>query len=235
MFPIVGNAQCRSVRVPGGADNLRRQLRRYEQRFLELWRMRNHLRFWRSLFERSVLDSVMFTVRHGVCWRGARAATFSRITPFHTGHSHVARRSHCLPGPIGLTLRVMNRSRLLAAALAVMMVAATAGATAGGISGVVLNATCPGPCSVPPKPLPPYDGKNLVVIVRKLPERTLVARLFPTDGEFEVGVGPGLYRVRAHIRETSAYHCWEGSSRRVEVSGDVVSRVRLRVRNDCVL
>jgi len=131
----------------------------------------------------------------------------------------------------------MDRSKFSTLILAALLVASVvhAGTTASGISGVVLNATCPGPCSTPPKPLPVYEGDNLVVIIKKLPERTLVARLFPKDGHFGIEVAPGLYRVKARIRERGDFTCWEGSRRKVEVFDGMVTNTRLRVTNICVL
>jgi hypothetical protein len=130
----------------------------------------------------------------------------------------------------------MRHRRILAALLTLAIAGVVrADTTASGISGVVLNATCPGPCSVPPKPLPPYQGDNLVVTIKKLPERILVARLRPTDGTFGIELDPGLYRVRARIKEQAQFSCWEGSHRKVEVFEGMISRVRLRVTNICVL
>ena len=123
------------------------------------------------------------------------------------------------------------------ALLAGCAMAAAVGAetVASGISGAVLNATCPGPCSIPPPPLPRYEGDGLTVVIRTLPERELVARLFPTDGSFGIEVPPGLYRVRAFIGDPRKPNCWEGSTRRVTVEDGAVTRVRLRVRNVCVV
>jgi hypothetical protein len=104
-----------------------------------------------------------------------------------------------------------------------------------GISVVVLNATCPGPCSVPPKPWPRYEGDGLTVVVRSLPDRKLVAKFFPTDGTVAFAVPPGLYRVKAWIGDRKTETCWVGSSRKVLVVEGEVTKKRLKVVNVCVV
>jgi len=109
-----------------------------------------------------------------------------------------------------------------------------AGQAPGELHGKVFNATCPGPCQDPPPPLPLYQGEGLTVVIRRLPERELVARLFPKDGTFAIAVAPGLYRVRAFVGPRIRNGCWEGSIRRKLVEEGLVTKVRLKVINICV-
>jgi hypothetical protein len=125
----------------------------------------------------------------------------------------------------------------LCAALA-LFAAARISASAGlssGVLGVVLNTTCPGPCSLLPKPWPRYEGNNLVVVIRHLPDRELVVRLRPTDGRFGAELVPGAYRIRAAIVPRDAQRCWEGETKKILVGDGVFTRVRLHVNNACVL
>ena len=78
-----------------------------------------------------------------------------------------------------------------------------------------------------------YTHDNLVVTVRSLPDRELVAKLHPKDGRFRVKVAPGAYRVRAFIRDGG--YCWEGEAKNVRVVEDQTTGVRLRVYNACIL
>jgi hypothetical protein len=111
--------------------------------------------------------------------------------------------------------------------------AAAHGSDTGTIKGVVYDATCYGPCQYPPPPPRPYAHDNLVVTVRSLPERELVARLHPKDGHFQIRVRSGAYRIRAFVRNGG--YCWEGEAKDVRVVEGRSSRVRLRVYNACIL
>jgi len=127
---------------------------------------------------------------------------------------------------------------LAAAALPVQAAARDSGTGAsdsgtGTIRGVVYDATCYGPCQYPPPPPRPYTRDNLVVTVRSLPDRELVARLHPKDGRFRVKVRPGAYRVRAFIRNGGS--CWEGEYKDVRVAEGGTTGVRLRVYNACIV
>ena len=102
----------------------------------------------------------------------------------------------------------------------------------GTIRGVVYDATCYGPCQYPPPPPRLYTHDNLVVTVRSLPDRELVAKLHPKEGRFRVQVPPGAYRVRAIIRDGG--YCWEGEAKKVRVVEDQTTGVRLRVYNACI-
>jgi hypothetical protein len=120
---------------------------------------------------------------------------------------------------------------LAAAALPVQAAAQDSGT--GTLKGVVYDATCYGPCQYPPPPPRLYANDNLVVTIRSLPDRELVAQLHPTDGRFQIEVAPGLYRVRAKIRDGG--YCWEGEAKKVQVVEDQTTRVRLHVYNACIV
>jgi hypothetical protein len=122
---------------------------------------------------------------------------------------------------------------LLAAAPLPVQAAAARDTGTGVIRGVVHDATCYGPCRYPPPPPRPYTRDNLVVTVRSLPERDLVAKLHPKDGRFRVKVPAGTYRVRAFIRNGEP--CWEGQAKDVRVAEGQTTGVRLRVYNACIV
>lgn len=109
-------------------------------------------------------------------------------------------------------------------------VAGTGEAT--GIRGVVLDATCYGPCRYPPPPLSPYTGSGLTVAVRSLSDNELVAVLHPKDGRFAIRLVPGWYRLKARVGQEPS--CWRGEARRAQVLSGQVTRVRLRVANECI-
>jgi hypothetical protein len=121
----------------------------------------------------------------------------------------------------------------LLAAAALPVQAAAQGSGTGTLKGVVYDATCYGPCQYPPPPPRLYANDNLVVTIRSLPDRELVAQLHPTDGRFQIEVAPGLYRVRAKIRDGG--YCWEGEAKKVQVVEDQTTRVRLHVYNACIV
>jgi len=135
-------------------------------------------------------------------------------------------------GILASVRRLLVIAFLLAAA-ALPVQAAAQGSGTGTIKGVVYDSTCYGPCQYPPPPPRPYTRDNLVVTVRSLPDRELVAKLHPTDGRFQIEVAPGPYRVRAKIRDGG--YCWEGEAKRVQVVEDQTTRVRLHVHNACIL
>jgi hypothetical protein len=121
----------------------------------------------------------------------------------------------------------------LLAAAALPVQAAAQGSGTGTIQGVVYDTTCYGPCRYPPPPPRLYANDNLVVMIRSLPDGELVAKLYPTDGRFQIDVAPGLYRVRAKIRDGG--YCWEGEAKKVQVVEDQTTRVRLHVYNACIV
>jgi hypothetical protein len=120
---------------------------------------------------------------------------------------------------------------LAAAALPVQAAAHDSGT--GTIKGVVYDSTCYGPCQYPPPPPRLYTRDNLVVTVRSLPDRELVAKLHPKDGRFRVNVQPGPYRVRAFIRNGG--YCWEGEAKDIKVAEGQTTGIRLRVYNACIV
>ena len=120
---------------------------------------------------------------------------------------------------------------LLAAVLPVQGLANGAGT--GAIKGAVYDSTCYGPCRYPPPPPRLYTRDNLVVSVRSLPDRELVAKLYPKDGRFRVAVAPGAYRVRAFIRDGGS--CWKGEAKDVKVVEDQTTWVGLHVYNACIV
>ncbi len=122
---------------------------------------------------------------------------------------------------------------LLAAAALPVQAAAGQDSRPGAIRGVVYDATCYGPCQYPPPPPRPYTRDNLVVTVRSLPDRELVAKLHPKDGHFRAKVPSGAYRVRAFIRNGG--YCWEGEAKDVRVAEGQTTGVRLRVYNACIV
>jgi len=122
---------------------------------------------------------------------------------------------------------------LLAAAALPVQGAAGHDSGTGTIRGVVYDATCYGPCQYPPPPPRRYTHDNLVVTVRSLPDRELVAKLHPKDGRFRVKVPAGAYRVRAFIRNGG--YCWEGEAKDVRVAEGQTTGVRLRVYNACIV
>jgi hypothetical protein len=121
----------------------------------------------------------------------------------------------------------------LLAAVALPVQATAQGSGTGTIKGVVYDTTCYGPCRYPPPPPRLYTRDNLVVTIRSLPDRELVAKLYPTDGRFQIEVAPGLYRVRAFIRNGGS--CWEGEAKKVQVVEDQTTWVRLHVYNACIV
>ena len=135
-------------------------------------------------------------------------------------------------GILASVRRLLVIAFLLAAA-ALPVQAAAQGSGTGTIKGVVYDSTCYGPCQYPPPPPRLYTRDNLVVTVRSLPDRELVAKLHPTDGRFQIQVAPGPYRVRARIRDGG--YCWEGEAKKVQVVEDQTTRVRLHVYNACIL
>jgi hypothetical protein len=121
----------------------------------------------------------------------------------------------------------------LLAAAAVPVQAAAQGSGTGTIKGVVYDTTCYGPCRYPPPPPRLYTRDNLVVRILKLPDRQLVATLYPKDGRFQIRVAPGPYRVRALIRNGGS--CWEGEAKDVKVVEDQTTWVPLHVHNACIV
>jgi hypothetical protein len=135
----------------------------------------------------------------------------------------------------------MRRGLLALVALLGALALAPPGAAAAdhisltGVEGQVLDATCYGPCYIPPK-LPPFAGEA-VVVVRELRSGRLFARVPVVKSLFRAYVPPGAYRVRVRpkIPEPGPFSCWQGSSRRVKVPVDRFAKTRLTVTNICVV
>ncbi len=138
-----------------------------------------------------------------------------------------------MSGGILASVRRLLVIALLLAAAALPVQAAAQGSGAGTLKGVVYDTTCYGPCRYPPPPPRLYTRDNLVVTVRGLPDRELVAKLHPTDGRFQIKLPSGPYRVRALIRDGG--YCWEGEAKDVKVVEDQTTWVRLHVYNACIV
>ena len=135
-------------------------------------------------------------------------------------------------GILASVRRLLVIAFLLAAAVLPVQAAAE-DARKGTLRGAVYNTTCYGPCQYPPPPTPLYTGDDLVVTVRHLPDRRLVAVLRPKEGRFRIQLRSGAYRVRPFIRDGG--YCWEGEAKDVKVVAGQVAGVRLRVHNACIV
>jgi hypothetical protein len=135
-------------------------------------------------------------------------------------------------GILASVRRLLVIAFLLAAATLPVQAAAQGSGT-GTITGAVYDTTCYGPCRYPPPPPRLYTHDNLVVTIRSLPDRRLVAVLRPKEGRFRVAVPPGAYRVRAFVRDGG--YCWEGEAKDLKVVAGQTTWVRLRVYNSCVV
>jgi hypothetical protein len=149
------------------------------------------------------------------------------------GSLEVCSYGRMLSGILTSVRKLLILAFLLGAAALPVQAAATSGTGTGVITGVVYDATCYGPCRYPPPPPRPYTRDNLVVTVRTLPDRELVAKLHPKDGRFRVRVPAGAYRVRAFIRNGGP--CWEGEVKDVRVAQGKTTGVRLHVHNACIV
>jgi hypothetical protein len=118
-------------------------------------------------------------------------------------------------------------------AAAALPVQAAQGSGTGTLKGVVYDTTCYGPCRYPPPPPQLYTRDDLVVTIRSLPDRELVAKLYPKDGRFRIELPSGPYRVRALIRNGG--DCWQGEAKDVKVVEDQTTWVRLHVYNACIV
>ena len=168
----------------------------------------------------------------------------------------------------------MGKRPITALATTGLLILAISGSAGGhassGIRGVLLDTTCPGPCTVCtaanpcPPPCPPcttqicperpqnaaipcpaarsicadcgtqpqpYAGSDAHVVVRRLSNDHVVARLAPTDGKFAVRLAPGRYRVHGFV----AQQCWQGTTVKVVVEAGAFTSVGIPVHNDCVL
>ena len=122
-----------------------------------------------------------------------------------------------------------------------------------GVKGVVLNATCPGACAVPPRPQPLYTGSVTVTVARD-GEGVVVASQAVSDGHFRLRVKRGLYDVSSvppnpptceptpqTVCPMSAESpaviapCLRGETQRVKVRRHRFTRVELHVSNSCIV
>jgi len=169
---------------------------------------------------------------------------------------------------------VTRRSVAIMAALLLSGLALSPGAGAGdtgtGVRGVLLDATCPGPCTCPPCgpgmvcpegaapragipcaaprrgaaghegsvergarsiPPTPYSGDGARVVVRRASDGKVVAHRAPAGGRFQIRLEPGRYRVHGYV----ALSCWSGETVPVTVVSGSFARVRIYLRNQCVL
>ena len=95
------------------------------------------------------------------------------------------------------------------------------------------DATCYGPCQYPPPPPRLYTHDNLVVTVRSLPDRKLVAVRRPKDGRFQVRSARRLSRQGVHPRR---WVLLGGRGHKdVRVAKDQITGVRLSVYNSCIV
>ena len=122
----------------------------------------------------------------------------------------------------------------LVPALAAFLLLAWAGQAeagqASGVRGVVLDATCYGPC-IEGAQQDPYAGEGLELTVRRLPDRSVVARPQAEQGHFRARLSPGVYRVRADV----GGRCWQGEAKRVVVHRGQFSYLRMHVQNVCIV
>jgi hypothetical protein len=153
------------------------------------------------------------------------------------------------------------RRVLTAVALLSVLVLAATPAAAGkrhkhaGVKGVVLNSTCPGPCTQPPPPESPYTGP-VTVTVRRASDGALVASQETNDGHFRMRVKRGRYDVSAvppnppqcqpqpgqvcpagSSGQSAAIvePCMTGETKRVRVRRHHFTYVELHVRNACIV
>jgi hypothetical protein len=122
-----------------------------------------------------------------------------------------------------------------------------------GVKGVVLNSTCPGPCTEPPPPSPPYTGP-VTVTVRRATDGILVASRDTSDGHFRIRVKRGLYDVSSvppnplfcppqqicpaqggKQRVAMIVPCLTGETKRVQIRRHRFTYVELHVQNVCIV
>jgi hypothetical protein len=157
----------------------------------------------------------------------------------------------------------MRRSVVLVAIAAIAVVPASADAGKGkkgdhqraGIRGVVVNGTCPGPCTEP-RPTPPAYAGPVTVTVHRVSTGALVASQETSDGKFKMRVKRGLYDVSATPpgpppciptptnicpaqgvppSKEAIVPCLMGETKRVRVKRHRVTYVELHVQNVCVV
>ena len=122
-----------------------------------------------------------------------------------------------------------------------------------GIDGVVRDATCYGPCAVPPPPDPVYSG-SVTVTVQRVSDGVEVASKTIGDGHFRFRLKRGAYDVTsvppsppscqppmlcpAQTSSASAAvvtPCETGETQRVQVRRHRFTHVDLHVQNVCIV
>jgi hypothetical protein len=138
-----------------------------------------------------------------------------------------ARRARHAPSPWVVWAGVVLTGALLLAAVPAL-------AGTGGVHGRVLDVTCPGPCQSGLDPRP-FEG-DAIVPVRRVSDHELVTTLPVEKSRFRTELAAGLYRLRViPYPDQPKPRCWQGSSRRAQVSAGETRHIRLTVQNACVV
>ena len=154
--------------------------------------------------------------------------------------------------------------RRLTAVLVLLVVALVAAAPAdagkhkkhkkpAGVDGVVRNATCYGPCAVPPPPEPIYNG-TVTITVQRASDGVQVRSASTSDGHFRFRLKPGAYDVSsvppappscqppmlcpAQASSANAAvvaQCETGETQRVQVHWNRFTHVDLHVQTVCIV
>jgi hypothetical protein len=122
-----------------------------------------------------------------------------------------------------------------------------------GVEGVVRNATCYGPCAVPPPPEPIYNG-TVTITVQRASDGVQVRSASISDGHFRFRLKPGAYDVssvpptppscqppmlcpaQAAAGKTAVVMpCETGETQRVQVRKRRFTHVELHVQNVCIV
>jgi hypothetical protein len=130
----------------------------------------------------------------------------------------------------------MRAMRVIAVLAAIGLTAAPTAGAAGstGIKGRVVDLSCPGPC-YPDDTGHPFAGPGEIV-VKRVSNREVVRRTTVDAGAFRVGVRAGSYSVRViPYPDEPGRPCWDGDKQRVRVEAGELARIRLEVRNSCLL
>ena len=122
-----------------------------------------------------------------------------------------------------------------------------------GIEGVVRDATCYGPCAVPPPPDPVYSG-SLTVTVQRASDGLQVASRTTSDGHFRFRLKRGASDVTSvppsppscqppmvcpaqgsSVSAAVIAPCETGETQRVQVRRHRFTHVELHVQNVCIV
>ena len=153
--------------------------------------------------------------------------------------------------------------RRLLTALAVLGVLALPVATAhgkkrhhsaAGVAGVVLDSTCPGACTNPPPPQPPYSGAVTITVTRASDGQPIASQA-TSDGHFRIRLKRGSYNVSSvpptpptcnptpqttcPLNEAKSAAivrpCLQGETKQVQVHRHRFTHVELHVSNVCIV